>query len=178
VNRKEVPQFPIAIDFDPNEKWQLEAKKDGFDDFVKPITFDDGIAEKTIDVVLAPKGTSHATAPPPAVAQNNPPAAAKQPPSFVKPEPPEPQAKADPPAKKDPPAAAAGGEAFLNINSLPASTVVLDGKPLGTTPKVHVQVSPGTHTIMFVNAEQSLKKSISVTVGAGETKAAFAKLRD
>jgi len=29
-----------------------------------------------------------------------------------------------------------------------------------------------------VNAEQSLKKSITVNVGAGETKAAFAKLRD
>jgi hypothetical protein len=31
---------------------------------------------------------------------------------------------------------------------------------------------------MFVNAEQSLKKSITVDVKAGETKAAFAKLRD
>ena len=71
-----------------------------------------------------------------------------------------------------------GGEAFLNINSLPASTVVLDGKPLGPTPKVHVSVTPGAHTILFVNAEQSLKKSIEVKVGAGETKAAFAKLRE
>ena len=55
---------------------------------------------------------------------------------------------------------------------------MLDGKPLGPTPRLHVQVSPGSHTILFVNAEQSLKKSISVSVGAGETKAAFAKLRE
>jgi serine/threonine-protein kinase len=185
VNRKEVPQFPIAIDFDPNEHWQLEAKKDGFDDFVKPIAFDDGIAEKTIDVTLAPKGSK--PAPPQAqpvaqapaaqapVQRPPPPPAAKQDAPASDP----PAAKADAPAKKEPSAAGGGGgEAFLNINSLPASTVVLDGKPLGPTPRLHVQVTPGSHTILFVNAEQSLKKSISVTVGTGETKAAFAKLRE
>jgi serine/threonine-protein kinase len=81
-------------------------------------------------------------------------------------------------AAKEPAAAPAAGEAFLNINSLPASTVVLDGKPLGTTPKLKVAVSAGTHIILFINAEQSLKKSITVDVKAGETKAAIAKLRD
>ena len=60
TNRKEVPQFPIAIDFDPNEKWQLEAKLFGHDDFVQPITFDDGQAEKTITVTLTPKGATSA----------------------------------------------------------------------------------------------------------------------
>ena len=39
-------------------------------------------------------------------------------------------------------------------------------------------VTPGTHTVLFVNSEESLKKSVSVTVGAGETKAVSAKLRD
>ena len=73
---------------------------------------------------------------------------------------------------------AASGDSFLNINSIPASSVVLDGKPIGNTPKVHVQVSPGAHTVLFVNAEQGLKKQISVSVGAGETKPAIAKLRE
>ena len=76
------------------------------------------------------------------------------------------------------PAAAAGGDCFLNINSRPASTVLLDGKPLGPTPRVKVPVSAGTHTVLFVNAEESLKKSVTVTVAAGETKAVSAKLRD
>lgn len=185
TNRKEVPQFPIAIDFDPNEKWQLEAKLFGHDDFVQPITFDDGQAEKTITVTLTPKGAT----PPPSTAAapvahppTTPPVAAPPPVAAT---PKEPKAPAEPPvaaAPKEPkssnPPPAAGGEAFLNINSLPASTVVLDGKPLGATPRLHVSVSPGSHTVLFVNAEQSLKKSITVTVGAGETKAAFAKLRD
>ena len=176
-NRKEVPQFPIAIDFDPNEKWELQATKDGFESYSQPISFEDGLAEKTITVTLSPKGMNLSAAPsrpaftPPAAAAAAP--AAKKEPAADK----EPAAAKEPAPKKEAPAAAAGGEAFLNINSLPASSVVLDGKPLGPTPRVHVSVPAGAHTITFINAEQSLKKTITVNVGAGETKAAFAKLR-
>ena len=175
TNRKEVPQFPIAIDFDPNEKWQLEGKMLGMEDYSSPISFDDGQAEKTIVVTLSPKGTM------PAMNVTNAGVPAVRPPqTFVAPTPKEPVVAADPPTPKAPkePAAAAGGEAFLNINSRPASTVLLDGKPLGPTPRVKVSVSAGTHTVLFVNAEESLKKSVSVTVAAGETKAVSAKLRD
>jgi hypothetical protein len=55
--------------------------------------------------------------------------------------------------------------------------VVLDGQPIGNTPKLHVKVSPGSHTVLFVNTELQLKKSMSVSVGSGETKKAIAKLR-
>ena len=60
--------------------------------------------------------------------------------------------------------------------SIPPSTCFLDGQALGTTPKVHVTVKPGAHTVKFVNADQGLTKTISVTVGAGETKPAVARL--
>lgn len=178
TNRKEVPQFPMGIEFDPNERWTLEATAPGHEDYKQPITWDDGQAEKTFTVTLTPKGQAAAPTPRTPVASNPAPATPKaSPPSFVKPEG---DTAAEAPKKETPKkeTAAAGGEAFLNINSLPASTVVLDGKPLGPTPKLKVSVSPGSHTILFVNAEQSLKKSISVDVKAGETKAAFAKLRD
>lgn len=177
ATRKEVPQFPMAIEFDPNETWELLATKDGFDEFKEQIRFDDGQAEKTFTVTLSPKGASHPTvaaaapaAPAPKAASA--PVAAKESSSD--------SAKEKPAAaaKEKPTTAAAGGEAILKINSLPASSIVLDGKPIGVTPQTHVPVSPGTHTITFVNAEQSLKKTITVEVKAGETKAAFAKLRD
>ena len=181
TNRKEVPQFPMAIEFDPNEKWELQGTKDGFDDYRERINFDDGQAEKTFTVTLSPKGSAAAAAPrapappvafaPPVAKEPAPPtakAAAKEPTAA-----PEPAKE----AKKDAPAAAAGDTA-LKINSLPASSIVLDGKPIGVTPQLHVPVTPGTHTILFVNSEQSLKKTISVEVKAGETKAAFAKLRE
>jgi len=173
TNRKEVPQFPIAIDFDPNEKWQLEGKMLGMEDFSSPISFDDGQAEKTIVVTLSPRAAGGTM---PAL---NPTAPVARPPQAFAPPTPKEQPAADgTPKEAKAPAAAAGGEAFLNINSRPASTVLLDGKPLGPTPRVKVSVSAGTHTVLFVNAEESLKKSVSVTVAAGETKAVSAKLRD
>jgi hypothetical protein len=71
-----------------------------------------------------------------------------------------------------------GGDGFLNINSLPASLVLLDGKPIGSTPKVHVEVTPGVHKVVFTNSELGVMKEVAVTVGAGETKLASARLRD
>ena len=47
-------------------------------------------------------------------------------------------------------AATASGRGELRINSLPVSKVVLDGKPLGSTPRVGVEVPAGPHTVMFV----------------------------
>ena len=66
----------------------------------------------------------------------------------------------------------------LYVCAVRGERALLDGKPLGPTPRVKVSVSPGTHTVLFVNAEESLKKSVTVTIAAGETKAVSAKLRD
>jgi serine/threonine-protein kinase len=54
------------------------------------------------------------------------------------------------------------------------TTVILDGKPLGQTPKVGVSVSPGTHTVIFVHPEQG-RKAKSVTVEAGKTATAVVR---
>jgi serine/threonine-protein kinase len=62
----------------------------------------------------------------------------------------------------------------LNINSVPASEVILDGRPLGKTPHVGVVVSPGTHTVIFVTKES--RTSRSVTVEAGRTATVAARL--
>ena len=97
------------------------------------------------------------------------------PPQSYAPPPPARPSPAPAPAKeakepKEPSASAAYGEGSLNINSIPPSSVVLDGKPIGSTPQRGVSVSAGTHTVVFVNAEQGFKKQVSVTVAAGETK--------
>lgn len=159
ADRREPPKLPISIDVDTSRSWAIEATKPGFVDYRETISFDDGQAEKTYNVVLEQRGAAPAPAP---VAPAPQPAGGAQ----------------TQPTAKPPAPAAAAGEAFLNINSLPASTVVLDGAPLGPTPRLKVSVKPGSHTILFINSEQSLKKSITVTVANGETKAAFAKLRD
>jgi PEGA domain len=54
----------------------------------------------------------------------------------------------------------------LNINSIPYSRVVLDGRPLGATPRVEVAVSPGAHTVVFVHPEHGrIFKEVYVDAG-------------
>lgn len=182
TTHKEVPQFPIAIDFDPNEKWELRATKDGMDPYSEKIAFEDGMAEKTFNVTLQPKGTAaKATSTTAAVAHNDS-SSSDKPAPKAKSAPKESSDGDEAPAKPSKNTSASnagdGKETALKINSLPSSSVVLDGKPIGVTPLPHVTVTPGTHTIMFVNSEESLKKTITVEVKAGETKAAVAKLRE
>jgi len=57
---------------------------------------------------------------------------------------------------------------YLNINSSPVTRVVLDGKVLGSTPKVGVKVTPGVHLVTFVSVD-GIKVEKSVLVVAGDT---------
>lgn len=177
ADRRELPILPISVDIDTSKSWQLEANRVGFTDYRQAVSFDDGQAEKTFVVTLDPRGAVATNPAPPPVAQD--PRPAPQPVALApKPPKPTPAPTPDPgPSAPDPAAAGGGGDSFLDINSIPVSNVLLDGKPIGTTPKIHVPVTPGTHTVVFVNAEQGLKKSVSVQVGAGETKKAIAKLK-
>ncbi len=156
--------FPRAVEV-PIESgsWKLVAKKRGLPDFVRPLDFSDGVAEKTIEVRLSKEEAEVAAVTPPTPFDPGP--ARPDPPT--RPDPP----KADPP---EPPSG--GGSGFLNINSIPASRVLLDGQPLGETPKTKVSVSPGKHTVTFIHPEHG-KKSVVVNVGAGETKSASARLK-
>jgi hypothetical protein len=158
TDRRELPSLPISVDIDTAKTWSLEANKPGFVDFKQTIGFDDGQAEKSFTLELEPK---------PAPAAPTPRAAYTQPTPAPAPAPP-------PPAPA--PAPAEVGEAFLNINSIPPSTCFLDGRSLGSTPRVHVSVKPGTHTVKFINADEGLSKTVTVSVGSGETKPAVAKL--
>jgi len=173
ADRRELPTLPISVDIDTSKQWSLLATKLGYGDYTQPISFDDGQAEKTFVINLDVK---QAVAAQPQVPQEAPPP--YQPPA---PAPPRPAARPQqPPANTTSSSgggdtAPSGGEAFLNINSIPASSIVLDGKPIGNTPKLKYSVSAGSHTVLFVNTEQSFKKTVTVNVGAGETKAAIGK---
>jgi serine/threonine-protein kinase len=163
-DRRELRSLPISVDIDTAKAWSLQASKPGYSDYSQAITFDDGQAEKSFTVSLDPKGSAT-----PAVGYGGGGGGGG---GSV--------AIAQPPATTDNGGGGGGGggggEGFLNINSIPPSTCFLDGKSLGTTPKVHVSVSAGSHTVKFVDADDGLTKTISVKVGAGETKPAVAKL--
>lgn len=66
------------------------------------------------------------------------------------------------------PSAPAQGQGTLSFNSLPISSVVLDGRPIGNTPLTGVRVSAGSHTVLFVHPEGG-RAVRRVTVAAGQT---------
>ncbi|MBI5533687.1 MAG: serine/threonine protein kinase [Deltaproteobacteria bacterium] len=143
----------LPVDVDTSKTWQLEASKTGFEDLKIPISFDDGAAEKTFKIELFEKGKAPAK-----------PAATGEP---------APTSTGEP---KPPPTSEPGGNATLNINSIPPGAAVLvDGRPVGRTPKTGVSVAPGTHTVTFKHPEKGTK-STTVTVKAGETKGVGIKL--
>jgi hypothetical protein len=83
------------------------------------------------------------------------------------PQPAKPASRPGPAAPATPPAAAqpATGNGTININSIPVSAVLVDGRPVGQTP-TRASVPAGTHTVTFVHPEQG-RRSVTVTVTAG-----------
>src|SRR5262249_6369712 len=62
----------------------------------------------------------------------------------------------------------------LNLNTIPASRVAIDGRELGMTPKIGVSVQPGMHIVVFVS--EGGKKVTSAQCKAGEQKTVIMKL--
>jgi serine/threonine protein kinase len=83
----------------------------------------------------------------------------------VMPEPPEPRPAPQP---QPDPGPVAGGNGTLRVQTRPWSQVFVDGRLIGNTPQMSIPVSAGAHTVMFVNDEFGLRKTIKVTVKPGE----------
>jgi hypothetical protein len=102
------------------------------------------------------------------------PAASAPPPSTPPAPTPTPTAAVKTPPKDPPKDPAPSGNGTLNINSIPVSKVVLDGRPLGNTPQAGISVSAGNHTVTFIHPEKG-RKSVTVTVKPGQKATASVK---
>lgn len=79
---------------------------------------------------------------------------------------PAPSAAAEPPASSAPAPAPAPhhtrtywhAPARLSFFSNPSSLVLLDGRPLGRTPRTSVRVSPGRHSVLFVRGSRRIAR--------------------
>lgn len=88
-------------------------------------------------------------------------------------------AAASPAPRQERPAApsrATPGGALLNLNSIPISNVIVDGRPVGSTPLMGFAVSPGTHSVAFVHPELG-RRGASIEIGAGERKAVVVRFK-
>jgi len=140
----------LAVDLEAGKPYSIVAEKRGFVPYEKAIDFEDGQAEKTFIVNLMLTSRGDSSEPPPRSGGGGRVAA------------PSPRAT---PAPAPAPAAAAGN-ATLTFVSDPPSNLVLDGKPLGKTPK-SASVAPGSHTVLFIHPEFG-RKAKSIPVAAGQ----------
>jgi serine/threonine-protein kinase len=56
----------------------------------------------------------------------------------------------------------------LRLNSIPPSAIVIDGRPIGSTPKANVHLRPGSHNVTFVHPELG-KRKLLVLVESGKS---------
>jgi serine/threonine-protein kinase len=152
--RRPLPTLPITVDISVDKPYSVVATKKGYGDFEEKVAFEDGQAERTFVVNLAASGSgSSSTTEPATPAPATPVHSTSSAPIAATPR---------------PAPAVATGNGTINMNAIPVSNVLLDGRPMGQTPKMGVSVAPGPHTVMFVNADKG-RKSQSITVVAGKT---------
>lgn len=151
-DRRPIPKLPMNLDIATNQPWTIVATKKGYQKFEQKLTFEDGNAEKTFKVDMVKSGAAKIEAHH-AVATTH-------------------HATHHHEHKQS--TAAASGSGTLNINSIPVSHIILDGRPLGTTPKTGIHVSAGTHTVVFVDPQYG-RKVRTVRVSSGGTAVAAVK---
>ncbi|MBM4363300.1 MAG: hypothetical protein FJ104_11510, partial [Deltaproteobacteria bacterium] len=152
ADRRTLPRLPITLDIPTSQQHTLVATKRGFEQFKLPIKFEDGEVEKTFEVALLALGTG-----------GDDPSGGRQAGGGTDVVPPR------PPVGGGGGGGAVAGMATLNINSIPVSSVILDGRPIGPTPKVGLRVSGGAHTVVFVRGSDRKVQSVNVTAGQTKT---------
>jgi serine/threonine-protein kinase len=160
--------LPTVKEVAAEQGCRVEASKGGFENARLDLSFDDGSAEKSFTIDLARTAVPPPTPPVAARASRatarSATLAAAARPAVAKPAPPPPQAK---------PAVAAGPQGAININSMPVSSVTVDGAPAGQTP-ARVSVPAGNHTVVFAHPQKG-RKSLTVKVRAGATTSAVVR---
>jgi serine/threonine-protein kinase len=164
-----VPDLPSTIEVPAGKQLSLVATKSGYSNYRRTVNFDDGIAEKTFEITMVVGSTDTSAAAAPVTLDSMPSAPRSS--TGTRSSARAPSAPAQPAAR-----ASAGGKATLNLNSIPVSNVIVNGRPLGATPKIGLKVDPGPQTVVFVHPTLG-RKVMTANVGAGEAKTFKARLQ-
>ncbi len=170
---RQVDALPARIAANRAETYRVHARRAGYEDFSSELVFGSGETEKDVVVELSPhkllpslsspRGVSAPTAALPAI----PPVAAAVAVPEAKPAG-ETLVRVKANAKP-----LAAGSAALSLNSIPFSTVIVDGRMQGLTPRL-LQVTPGVHAVVFAHPDLG-RRLVSVDVAAGTTAVAAVK---
>ena len=198
--RQALFELPARVEVAPATAYKVRATRTGYRDFEADVTFAESEIEKEVQVALQPKGAAPAlvggpspiaAAPVAAAPVAAAPVAAAAAPQAATPAAPAPEIPtARPglnaaiaaaigtsipvtPATPPPPVADAPGTGTLNLNSIPISNVLIDGRPVGPTPR-QVPIAAGKHSVTFVHPTLG-RRSITVNVAPGKTALAATK---
>lgn len=58
---------------------------------------------------------------------------------------------------------------ILRIHTRPTSQIWLDGRLVGMTPQMRIELPEGTHSVRLVVPERGLERTITVEIRAGQT---------
>lgn len=165
--KRQIPKLPYRVEISTDKGYELVASKKGFVTTTIPITFEAGKDQKKFvidmrrdsesDSESAAREESHSTSTR-AVSQSR----SSSGTSSAK------KSTSSSSSSATVAKSAATGQGTLNINSIPQSNVLLDGRPLGKTPRAGVSVPAGSHTVVFIHPEHG-RKQVSVNVGSGKT---------
>ena len=155
-NDKElILDLPKSVEVDPEKNCRLEATRDGYLGYQAGLTFGEGEAEKTFRITLREAGEGEAAGPSSKLAR----LAGLDDEGKKKKK------------KKKPPA----GMGTISMNSIPPSSVLLDGRPVGRTP-TRVNVPAGRHSVVFMHPQRG-RKAVGVNVKPGQNAVAAVRFK-
>jgi hypothetical protein len=162
-------RLPTVREVAVDQGCRVEAYRAGFESASVELAFEDS-SEKTFTIDLTPAAGRAGAAPAAARRPRStsvPAVAARTTAPAVAARTTAPAPAAAPAAPARPAAVASGPTGFIAINSIPVSSVTVDGRPSGQTP-VRVSVPAGNHMVVFSHAEKG-QKALRVNVKAGAT---------
>jgi serine/threonine protein kinase len=168
--RRTLGKTPLDVTLENNgTPWTLEITRNGFEPYRRELSVDNGETSLSVQATLFKSGGQASAK---SVASTSAPRAHAEPKEKVSEDTSAAKVvehKKEPAAEPEHVAASSGGgTGTLRINSKPWSQVFVDGKLIGNTPQMNVSLPEGSHRITLVNPEFSLKKSVSVTIKAGQ----------
>lgn len=156
-------ELPYEGQLDASRRYQLRAQKAGFEDFETWVEFDGSSRDKDLNIQLIPTTSGDPTT---SEARAERSAPREAPRADVAPR--EASGARAARARDVESAAKATGKARLTLTSDPPSAVLLDGMPIGQTPKT-VTVDPGSHSVLFIHPTMG-KARATADLSAGQAK--------
>ncbi len=157
--------LPFDRELDASKRYHLVAKKAGFEDFETWVEFDGSAKERDLNIQLMPRqGSEESNSDPSESASDSDRSESRVSRSRRS------RSSASAASGEE---SKASGQARLSLLSDPPAAVLLDGKPMGQTPR-RVSVEPGTHSVLFIHPTKGRARA-TAKLAAGQAKTLRAK---